>query len=52
MAELTTPPTDDDIRELVRERYAAAATSIATAEPTGEGCCGSAATAGSSCCGP
>jgi len=42
----------------VRERYAAAATSIATAEPTGESCCGSsattgsAATAGSSCCGP
>ena len=52
MAELTTPPTDDEIRELVRERYAAAATSIATAQPAGEGCCGSAATAGSSCCGP
>jgi arsenite methyltransferase len=52
MAELSTPPTDDAIRELVRERYAAAATSIATAEPAGEGCCGSAATAGSSCCAP
>jgi len=60
MADLTTPPSpslpsgpsDTEIRELVRERYAAAATSIATAEPAGEGCCGSAATAGSSCCGP
>ena len=48
MAELT----DTDIRELVRERYAAAATSIATAQPTQAGCCGSAATAGSSCCEP
>jgi SAM-dependent methyltransferase len=48
MAELT----DTNIRELVRERYAAAARSIASAEPAGEGCCGSAATAGSSCCGP
>jgi SAM-dependent methyltransferase len=46
MAELT----DTDIREIVRERYAAAATSIA--RPTGAACCGTAATAGSSCCGP
>ncbi|MDX6677150.1 MAG: arsenite methyltransferase [Solirubrobacteraceae bacterium] len=53
MAELSpTEMRDTDIRELVRERYAAAATSIASAEPTGESCCGSAATAGSSCCGP
>ncbi len=62
MAELT----DTDIRELVRERYAAAATSIAgggaaidpMAEPTDASCCGSSATAGSataagsSCCAP
>ncbi len=56
MAELT----DTDIRELVRERYAAAATTIAgggvaadpMAEPTGTSCCGSAAAAGSSCCAP
>jgi SAM-dependent methyltransferase len=48
----TTEMSDTEIRELVRERYAAAATSIASAEPTSEGCCGSAATAGSSCCGP
>jgi len=48
MAELTDP----DVRELVRERYAAAATSIATAGPTGGSCCGSAATAAASCCGP
>jgi SAM-dependent methyltransferase len=53
MAELTpTEITDTDIRELVRERYGAAARSIASAAPTGEGCCGSSATAGSSCCGP
>jgi len=52
MAELSHDLSDIEIRELVRERYAAAATSIATAEPAGEGCCGSAATAGSSCCGP
>ncbi len=52
MAELTPEKSDVEIRELVRERYAAAAASIATAEPAGEGCCGSAATAGSSCCGP
>jgi hypothetical protein len=51
MAELTPPEmSDTDIRELVRERYAAAATSIASAEPTGDSCCGSAGTAGSSCC--
>jgi arsenite methyltransferase len=44
MAELT----DTDIRERVRERYAAAATAVA--ESTGSGCCGaSAAIAG---CGP
>ena len=44
MAELT----DTDIREQVRERYAAAATAVA--ESTGSGCCGaSAAIAG---CGP
>ena len=54
MAELT----DTDIRELVRERYAAAATSIAggavAVDPMGEptGCCATAATAGSSCCAP
>ena len=56
MAELT----DNEIRELVRERYAAAATTIAgggpaadpMAEPTGSGCCGTAADAGSSCCAP
>src|SRR4029453_7440899 len=44
MAELT----DTDIRERVRERYAAAATAVA--ENTGSGCCGApAAIAG---CGP
>ncbi len=44
MAELT----DTDIREQVRERYAAAATAVA--ESTGSGCCGApAAIAG---CGP
>ena len=44
MAELT----DTDIRERVRERYAAAATAVA--ESTGAGCCGApAAIAG---CGP
>jgi SAM-dependent methyltransferase len=56
MADLT----DTDIREVVRERYAAAATSIADAgaavdpmaEPTGSSCCGSATAAGSSCCAP
>jgi arsenite methyltransferase len=56
MAELT----DTAIRELVRERYAAAATSIAgaavavdpTAEPTGSSCCGPAIAAGPSCCAP
>ena len=52
MAELSPNPSDNDIRELVRERYAAAATAIATSEPAGEGCCGLAATAGSSCCAP
>ena len=46
MAELT--DTDTDIREQVRERYAAAATAVA--ESTGSGCCGApAAIAG---CGP
>jgi arsenite methyltransferase len=56
MAELTDP----EIRELVRARYAAAATSIADgavavdpmAEPTSASCCGSATAAGSSCCAP
>jgi arsenite methyltransferase len=52
MAELSTSPTDAEIRELVRERYAAAASSIASDEPTGDSCCGSATAAGSSCCGP
>ena len=55
MAELT----GTEIRDLVRERYAAAATSIAgggpavdpMAEPTSS-CCGPATTAGSSCCAP
>ncbi|HEV7805944.1 MAG TPA: arsenite methyltransferase [Solirubrobacteraceae bacterium] len=51
MAELTSIA-DTEIRELVRERYAAAASAIAAAEPAGESCCGSAATAGSSCCAP
>jgi len=58
MAELS--PTDTDIRERVRDRYAAAATSIAAgaaavdpmAEPIGSSCCGTAAAAGSSCCAP
>ncbi len=56
MAELS----DTDIRELVRERYAAAASAIAEggpavdpmAEPTGSSCCGPATAAGSSCCAP
>jgi len=49
MAELSPPDlTDTDIRELVRERYAAAATSIAAGTPSG---CG-AESAGSSCCAP
>jgi SAM-dependent methyltransferase len=58
MAELT--GADTDIRELVRERYAAAATSIAggavavdpMAEPVRSACCGPAGIAGSSCCAP
>ena len=49
-----------EIREIVRERYAAAATSIAAGataadpmlEPTGSPSCGTAASAGSSCCAP
>ncbi len=53
MAELS----DTDIRELVRERYAAAASVIAEggpavdpmAEPTGSSSCGPATAAGSSC---
>jgi arsenite methyltransferase len=55
MAELT----DTDLRELVRERYAAAATSIAGAAAAGDplgadasSCCGSASAAGTSCCAP
>ena len=61
MAELSsTEMSDTDIRELVRARYAAAATSIAgagtaadpMAEPTDASCCGSASAAGSSCCAP
>ena len=44
MAELT----DTDIRERVRERYAAAATAVA--ESTGSGCCGAPAAIAS--CGP
>ena len=44
MADLNT-----DIRETVREKYAAAARAAA-AEPTGS-CCGSSASKGSSCCG-
>jgi len=56
MAELT----DTDIRELVRERYAAAAASIAggaeavdpLAAPSGSSCCGTATAAGASCCAP
>ncbi|MDX6682433.1 MAG: arsenite methyltransferase [Solirubrobacteraceae bacterium] len=51
MAELSRP-TGTEIRELVRERYAAAASAIASAQPAGESCCGSASTAGSSCCAP
>ncbi len=55
-----TEPADTDIREIVRERYAAAATSIAggavavdpMAEPNGSSCCGTAADAGASCCAP
>src|SRR6187402_1565454 len=38
MAELTETETPTDIREHVRERYAAAATAVA--ESTGSGCCG------------
>jgi len=58
MAELSPEPTDTDIRELVRERYAAAATAIAgdgdgpSAEAAEASCCGSATAAGSSCCAP
>ncbi len=55
MAELT----ENETRELVRERYAAAATSIAggapAADPMAEpasSCCGPASAAGSSCCAP
>jgi arsenite methyltransferase len=56
----TASASQHDIREIVRERYAAAATSIAVgatavdpiAEPTDVSCCGSAAAAGSSCCAP
>jgi len=49
MAELS--PTE--ARELVRERYAAAATSIAEgAGPSASGCCGTPAASGSSCCAP
>jgi SAM-dependent methyltransferase len=56
MAELT----DTDVRELVRERYAAAATSIAgaattvdpRADTTASSCCASAAAAGPACCAP
>ena len=52
--------TDTDIRDIVRERYAASATSIAggaaavdsMAEPTSSSCYGMAATAGSSRCAP
>ena len=47
MAELS-QMTDTEIRELVRERYAAAATAIA--DGTGSGC--GAESAGSSCCAP
>ncbi len=48
MAELTETETPTDIREHVRERYAAAATAVA--KSTGSGCCGAeAAIAG---CGP
>ena len=61
MAELSANEmSDTDIRELVRERYAAAATSIAggatavdpMAEATDASCCGSASAAGLSCCAP
>ncbi len=50
MADLT----DSDIREIVRERYAAAANSIAAADAdaAAASCCGSASAAGSSCCAP
>jgi arsenite methyltransferase len=58
MAELT-EMSAGDIRELVRERYAAAATAIAAGaaavDPLGgsaSSCCGSATAAGSSCCAP
>ena len=55
MADLT--ETRADVRELVRERYAAAATAIAegapAADPTADSsCCGPASAAGSSCCAP
>ncbi len=50
--------TDTDIRELVRERYAAAATAIGggaearcNVEPAGSSCCGSDAGTDASCCG-
>ena len=46
MADLTN--TDTDIRERVRERYAAAATAVG--ESTSSGCCG--APAAIACCGP
>jgi arsenite methyltransferase len=56
MAELTPNTTDTEIREVVRERYAAAATSIAAAggaqADPGSACCGPASAAGSSCCAP
>jgi SAM-dependent methyltransferase len=62
MAELSTEGRDEAaaIREIVRERYAAAATSIAGGaaavdpmlEPTSTVCCGPATTAGPSCCAP
>ncbi len=58
MAELSPELTDTAIRELVRERYAAAATAIAgdgdgpSAAAAEASCCGSATAAGSSCCAP
>ena len=57
MAELN--ETDTGVRETVRERYAAAATSIAGGTPAvdpmaeaASSCCGPASAAGSSCCAP
>ncbi len=57
MADVTDMKTG--VRELVRERYAAAATSIAGAAPAvdplaepAQSCCGPASAAGSSCCAP